>query len=1129
MNPLTDIIRRCHQQRENPLRQQKTVLTPTLYDRDYPYQFAVYCAHRYRVLLADLEQADISFMPIGNAPQHDRGPRDFGGERFSKRQGIKDWKMRQWHSSWGIQVYTGIPSECDGARWHDIDFKYEALCAAPGAVLACVEALVSAVANPLLTLSKDGGLRFSCRVPDYLHPNTEQERLYIYKHTPTTENPHQQDVYLKILGEEGYSPWDARYEILLGNLLDPPIIHKGILFAPIEALRSELHEPAPLGEQELKQTVITAPLSLGSHYLNLAKEAFLKRGFSYVRQKDCSHLWIPPGGDFDDCHILLWEDDDAVRLRASTSKAGLPMDATLITDVWDDTGILPPIPTAGLPVSDKVLAVREGSLSPLAIKRSRPVLQKSEYVERNYGTSDGKAAEIQRILDENVRILGLITQTSTGKNYDVESYVFNGGTICLNLPPVIAGIAEKRLQERNVSSVALWKSRMHRWKRVKEIPADVRMENPFQYGNVCEDAERCSALEQKGGNARESICPQCPVYTECQQRGYLSQPTVLQHAKAHISTGYQLFFSPHCTEAMEQILREPDETEQLCIVDETHAHELFLYCELSKKILEAWRVNWQGGVLGDFAEALLNVLEIKDKSRSDVVTRIRATMPTFQWQEKELIRQMCHLNVPGKVVARGTVDAETGKGLARFTIEFEGGGAAYIPLNDNAENRLTEMGLPFFRLHSFVPNEDIKVPMPMAQAIQLGILDTETVPNIQEFPTVCPDPNWTFWHQLNHFFDYYTSGTDAPMLWDSEVLHFWVPPMLHPSINRLLLISVTLSEQHLHKIFPNDKISVIHAEPMAWGAGNQVFQIRTGTYPLDTILDYDSNWDAIGLSEMGLSFFIRICAEIERDPSVKHAIITYRDVIRQLKHIAKKENVCFVTDLKDARRFEIGAEEADVIWIVGTPRWAPDFIWRRAQILFGNDEEPLCYEKETESDRYKDERVQSVYEGSVVGFLIQIVGHAKLHQFANKKIVLITSFPVPDITDRPETLLFDWEDFEVAGGFDKLPEVIATRERFEAERANLTADSNREEVERVLGCSSRQANRILKKFRGGKPLRVPFREQILSLLSDGEKKTAALVTAIEGHPKAVNNELTRLVEAGEIVKARRGVYTLPSP
>ena len=106
------------------------------------------------------------------------------------------------------------------------------------------------------------------------------------------------------------------------------------------------------------------------------------------------------------------------------------------------------------------------------------------------------------------------------------------------------------------------------------------------------------------------------------------------------------------------------------------------------------------------------------------------------------------------------------------------------------------------------------------------------------------------------------------------------------------------------------------------------------------------------------------------------------------------------------------------------------------------------------------------------------------------------------ITDKPEVLLFDWADFEIAGSLDKLPEAIATREQFEAERAKLTAESSREEVEPILGCSSRQANRILKKFRGGKPLRVPFREQILSQLSDAEKKAAALVAAIERKSKS---------------------------
>ena len=64
-------------------------------------------------------------------------------------------------------------------------------------------------------------------------------------------------------------------------------------------------------------------------------------------------------------------------------------------------------------------------------------------------------------------------------------------------------------------------------------------------------------------------------------------------------------------------------------------------------------------------------------------------------------------------------------------------------------------------------------------------------------------------------------------------------------------------------------------------------------------------------------------------------------------------------------------------------------------------------------------------------------------------------------------------------------------------------------------------------IRGGAPLRIPFRVQILTLLADGEKRTAELVASIEGHPKAVKNELKRLVDAGEIVRVRWGLYALP--
>ena len=142
--------------------------------------------------------------------------------------------------------------------------------------------------------------------------------------------------------------------------------------------------------------------------------------------------------------------------------------------------------------------------------------------------------------------------------------------------------------------------------------------------------------------------------------------------------------------------------------------------------------------------------------------------------------------------------------------------------------------------------------------------------------------------------------------------------------------------------------------------------------------------------------------------------------------------------------------------------------------------------------------------------------------------MLLTDFVLPDIIDRPETLFFDWEDFEIAGELSKLEETISTRERFEAERDNLTADAKRKEVERILGCSSRQANRVLNKLRGGNISRVSIREQILFLLSSGpEKTTASLVAAIDSSPQAVGNELKRLLNAGEIVRVRRGVYSLP--
>ena len=980
-NVLQDIIQRCHQRHENPLKQRKTTSTPPLY-KGLVYHFTVYCARRYPIMLQDLEAAGISFAPIGRAPGTDCPPRHFGGERFLKRQQTTDWDTIRWHKSWGIQVYTGMPSARDGAPWHDIDFKYEAICAAPDTILAGVQTLVDSVANPLLTMTKSGGLRFSCRIPGYLYPDTKQEPLYTYKQTPTAEDLRPYDAYFEILGEKGYNCWDARYEILLGNLLDPPVIPKEVFFAAIDTFRAALREPVPQNRQH-KESMLDAPYSLGSGKLDLAKEAFFKRGFSYLRQEDRCHYWHRQASEIDNTEVSLWENEDGVWLRASTSDTELPMEATLITDVWKDTGILPSIPATGLPINDKVLAIREEGLSPLSIKRPSPVLHKSKPTEKTDETHEEISVQVRRAFDRNVRVLGFTTETDAEKDPEVASVLRKRNGICLKIPSVdLSAVASRFLQSQDVRSVAQWQDRMHLWDQVKDIPST------------------------------------------------------------------RLFSDPQYAKIVEQLLETREGTQPLCITNTREEAQLFLRCKLAKTTLEAWAANWQGDALGNFALVLLNAIDIRGKSHGSFVRRVRTVVQTFEWLEGEIIQQMCHV-------------------------------------------------------------------------------DAAAVENIQAFSEIYADPNWTFWHQLKRFFAHYTRDADAPMRWEGEALLFRVPPVLHPSVQYLFVNIPALNAEHLRRAFLDVETEILRTEPMVWGPGNRVFQIRTGIYPQNTILDINSTWDSIGTSEIGQRIFLGIQAEIERDPNVKHGIITHVQSVEQLKDIAKNENVCFLTGFGRVEGLETAFQEAQVIWIVGIPRMGPRSLLKHTRILFGNDEEPLSYEMEPELYRYKDKRVQSVYEIRVIRIFTEIIKLAQLNRLANKKIMLITGLRIPDITDRPETLLFDWADFEVAGELDKLPEVIATRQRFETERDNLKPEFSRKEVERVLGCSPKQASRILTKMRGGKVGRVTFREQILELLADGEKKTPEFAAAIQGHPKAINTELTRLVNIGEIVKVKRGVYKLP--
>ena len=245
-------------------------------------------------------------------------------------------------------------------------------------------------------------------------------------------------------------------------------------------------------------------------------------------------------------------------------------------------------------------------------------------------------------------------------------------------------------------------------------------------------------------------------------------------------------------------------------------------------------------------------------------------------------------------------------------------------------------------------------------------------------------------------------------------------------------------------------------------------------------------WGRASTPDVGIPMNATLITEVFDDTGILPPVpktglpVTDPDIIPPLEDITAKQNVCFLKDFQnmmhknmpfpriDREALETAFQTADVIWIIGAPERPLALIWRWAQILFGNHDIPLAYET-TRSNRYTDERVQSVYELEAVSVLAEAIESVNLNHTTGKKVVLLTGLRLPNITDRTETLLFDWEDFLVAGGLEKLPEVIATRQRFETERDTLTAESSRQEVKRIFGCSPRQANRVLQKLRGGTP------------------------------------------------------------
>lgn len=246
---LHDLIERCIARNKQPRQAHRT--------RVYQDEYSIYYAIRDGTLQSatprDFEKAGIGFMPIAKNGYAIEQYAASVGKNWQTRYGFDDWEVKSWKQSYGVQVYTGIPSE----YLTDLDFEFDIVRDHPDILLETLDALLTLTLNPCLTLSKSAGLRFSCRSPDYVHPRSNDAREYIARYKPERDEqdrPIREALYLEIFGDKGLSRWDARYEILTGDPFALPVIEDvDALFEIIDTLKSKIHVPAPPKKEKKKQ------------------------------------------------------------------------------------------------------------------------------------------------------------------------------------------------------------------------------------------------------------------------------------------------------------------------------------------------------------------------------------------------------------------------------------------------------------------------------------------------------------------------------------------------------------------------------------------------------------------------------------------------------------------------------------------------------------------------------------------------------------------------------------------------------------------------------------------------------------------------------------------------------------
>ena len=593
----------------------------------------------------------------------------------------------------------------------------------------------------------------------------------------------------------------------------------------------------------------------------------------------------------------------------------------------------------------KVAGVREGLVSPLEIRSAAPPLPK-EHIRRALQTLEQNAPEIAKAFQQKARVVGLRSGTGEGKTEYVIILAVEGSAIAmsLNTIPLAAQVYDRF--DKAETQAFLWHSRWYGYqnkKQVNLIPLRQRI-RAFERGDLlCIKPHLCKASQDRGVTAPVAVCSRCEVQDACRAKGYLSQTEIAQQTQALCIAQPKLFIDPTYRGFFKQ-LSKGQPSDRICVIDEAKAHNMFLECSLSKAVLQQWVSDFSGEYLGEFAEMVLEMLEVHSVSPYEVA----ALVDKFEDKDlRELSRQCVRYRLPYKRIRRGYTDKKSGNALAYHCVEFQGSVSAYIAVDYDAYDLLQAADLPTLQPQEV--SEQGYMTLTPSQAFALGVYKPGDLQGINALPRLWETSNWTPFQQLKAFIERYKREVDAPIWYSDGVLYWVIPPVVHKRVKRLVCMSATLQKEAFERAFDSVETTFIETPPTHWVDGAKAFQVRTGAYPRRSLFDsvYDpekKKWQPLRLTDSGGRYLGYIENEVARDKSVKHVLITMKGILDLCgKELTKTHKNLTLMSFHKMEGLDF-TDSGVVFWIFGCPEVSEDIIAWRAKVLYGNDSEALNYD-----------------------------------------------------------------------------------------------------------------------------------------------------------------------------------------